>query len=194
MNKVCVFCGSMSGRIPAYQAAAAATGASLARRGLGLVYGGGGVGLMGAVAQSTLDAGGLVTGVIPRALLEAEMALPGLLDLHVVETMHQRKARMADLADGFVGLPGGLGTFEELFEVLTWSQLDFHRKPVGLLNVEGYFDPFIGMVDRAIAEGFMPPSHRDLLIVERDPESLLDAMLAYRRPVLERKWTAPPGR
>ncbi|MEB3187323.1 MAG: TIGR00730 family Rossman fold protein [bacterium] len=194
MNKVCVFCGSMSGRIPAYQVAAAATGASLARRGLGLVYGGGGVGLMGAVAQSTLDAGGLVTGVIPRALLEAEMALPGLLDLHVVETMHQRKARMADLADGFVGLPGGLGTFEELFEVLTWSQLDFHRKPVGLLNVEGYFDPFIGMVDRAIAEGFMPPSHRDLLIVARDPESLLDAMLAYRRPVLERKWTAPPGR
>jgi uncharacterized protein (TIGR00730 family) len=194
MNKVCVFCGSMSGRIPAYQAAAAATGASLARRGLGLVYGGGGVGLMGAVAQSMLDAGGLVTGVIPRALLEAEMALPGLLDLHVVETMHQRKARMADLADGFVGLPGGLGTFEELFEVLTWSQLDFHRKPVGLLNVEGYFDPFIGMVDRAIAEGFMPPSHRDLLIVERDPESLLDAMLTYQRPVLERKWTAPPGR
>ncbi len=194
MNKICVFCGSMPGRLPAYELAARAVGRELALRGHGLVYGGGGVGLMGAVARASLEAGGAVTGVIPRALMEAEMALPGLKDLVVVETMHQRKATMADRADGFIGLPGGLGTFEELFEVLTWSQLDFHRKPVGLLQVEGYFDPFIAMLDQAVKEGFMPPSHRDLVLVEADPVRLLTAMGTYRRPDLERKWTPPPGR
>ena len=191
--RICVFCGSMSGKRPGYEAAARSMGVALARRGLGLVYGGGGVGLMGAVARAALEGGAAVTGVIPKALLRAEMALPGLEDLVVVDTMHTRKALMNDRSDAFIGLPGGLGTFEELFEVLTWAQLDFHRKPVGLLQIEGYFDPFIAMVDRAIAEGFLPESHRKLIVIEDDPDRLIEALLAYERPILEKKWEAPPG-
>jgi uncharacterized protein (TIGR00730 family) len=183
----------MSGKRPGYEAAARSMGIALARRGLGLVYGGGGVGLMGTVARAALEGGAAVTGVIPKALLRAEMALPGLEDLVVVDTMHTRKALMNDRSDAFIGLPGGLGTFEELFEVLTWAQLDFHRKPVGLLQIEGYFDPFIAMVDRAIAEGFLPESHRKLIVIEDDPDRLIEALLAYERPILEKKWEAPPG-
>jgi len=193
MYRICVFCGSMSGKRPGYEAAARSMGIALARRGLGLVYGGGGVGLMGTVARAALEGGAAVTGVIPKALLRAEMALPGLEDLVVVDTMHTRKALMNDRSDAFIGLPGGLGTFEELFEVLTWAQLDFHRKPVGLLQIEGYFDPFIAMVDRAIAEGFLPESHRKLIVIEDDPDRLIEALLAYERPILEKKWEAPPG-
>ncbi|HEX5727331.1 MAG TPA: TIGR00730 family Rossman fold protein [Longimicrobiaceae bacterium] len=187
MKSVCVFCGSNVGRRRAYAEAARAVGATLAARGLGLVYGGGRVGLMGIVADTVLAAGGRAVGVIPRALVAREVGHAGLTELHVVETMHERKARMADLADAFVALPGGFGTLEEFCEVITWSQLGIHPKPCGLLNVEGYYDPLLALFDRAVEEGFLPPMHRAIVIDDTEPGRLLERLEAFRPPDT-RKW------
>jgi uncharacterized protein (TIGR00730 family) len=186
MERVCVFCGSSVGRRPAYLDAARAMGRALARRGLALVYGGGGVGLMGAAADAALEAGGEVIGVIPRALELRELAHPRLTALHVVGSMHERKAKMAELAHGFVALPGGMGTLEELAEILTWAQLGLHARPCGLLDVDGYYEPLITFFDRAVEEGFVRPEHRSLLVVADDPDALLDAFEAWRPPPVER--------
>jgi uncharacterized protein (TIGR00730 family) len=171
----------------AYAGAARALGRAIASRGLRLVYGGAAVGLMGVLADAALAAGGEVVGVIPGALVEREIAHAGLTELHPVDSMHERKARMADLSDGFVALPGGAGTLEEFFEVWTWGQLGHHRKPVGLLNAEGFFDPLIHFLDSLERERFMRPEHRQMLIVEREPEALLDRFEDYKAPVVE-KW------
>jgi uncharacterized protein (TIGR00730 family) len=185
--RVCVFAGSSPGRLPIYREAAVDLGVALVDGGMGLVYGGASVGLMGAVADAVLGRGGEVTGVIPRALVEREVAHTGLTDLRVVGSMHERKALMADLSDGFVALPGGIGTLEELFEVWTWAQLGLHGKPCGLLNVAGYYDGLSGFLDQMVAESFLKPEHRGMLVVERDPRMLLAAMRQYTPPAV-RKW------
>lgn len=185
LRRVCVFCGSASGGRPAYREGAQAMGRALARRGLGLVYGGGHVGLMGEVADAALQGGAEVIGVIPRGLQAREVGHRGLTDLRVVGSMHERKATMAELADAFVALPGGMGTLEETAEILTWAQLGIHRKPVGLLDVEGYFSPLVGFLDHAAAEGFLRPPHRALLLVERDADALLERFVAWTPPDLE---------
>lgn len=182
-----MFCGSNPGRRPEYAGAAREMGRVLVERGLGLVYGGGRVGLMGIVADTVLAGGGEVAGVIPEALVAREVGHARLTALHVVRTMHERKAMMADLADGFVALPGGFGTFEEFCEVLTWSQLGFHPKPCGLLNVAGYYDPLLALFDHAVEEGFVPPQHRALVIEETDPARLLDRFAAFSPPTSS-KW------
>jgi hypothetical protein len=184
---LCVFCGSNRGRHPLYAEAARLVGGELARRGLGLVYGGGNVGLMGALADAAIAGGGHVIGVIPEALLKKELAHRGVGDLRVVGSMHERKALMAELADGFITLPGGFGTLEELFEVITWAQLGFHRKPCGLLNVAGFFDPLLRFVEHTTAENFIRPEHRALLLVETAIGPLLDRMAAYQPPAAH-KW------
>lgn len=186
MDRLCVYCGSRPGNDPAFVDAASSFGRLLAERDLGLVYGGGDVGLMGAVADGALDAGGEVFGVIPEALFEREVAHEGLTELHVVDSMHTRKRRFADLADGFVALPGGFGTLEELVEMLTWAQLGFHTDPCGLLNVSGYYDGLVSFFDAQVAAGFVEPSHRRLLTVTDDPTALLDRFAAYEPPVQER--------
>lgn len=186
LERVCVFCGSHAGQQTAYVEAAAALGRCLARDGIGLVFGGGQVGLMGAIADAVLEAGGRVHGVIPEALATREVAHQNLTELHVVTGMHERKALMNELADAFIALPGGLGTFEELFEVLTWSQLGFHRKPVGVLNVAGYFDSLLEMLRRSLAEGFIPQANRDLLIVGGEPEELLRRLTTVVLPEVPR--------
>ena len=182
MRSICVFCGSRPGAKPAYRAAAEALGQLLAERGIELIYGGGNIGLMGIVADACLAAGGKVVGVIPRALLEWEVGHEGLTRLEVVDSMHTRKARMAELADGFIALPGGLGTFEELFEILTWAQLGFHNKPIGLLNVDGYYLPLVQMMERGVAEGFMKAENRGLLLAEDNLFALMRAMSVYHPP------------
>lgn len=187
MKRICVFCGASPGTNPIYLEAARAVGRALARRGLTLVYGGGGVGLMGALADAALDAGGEVIGVIPRALQLRELAHAKLTSLHVVGSMHERKAKMAELSDGFIALPGGMGTLEEFAEVLTWAQLGLHARPCGLLDIAGYYAPLIAFFDRAVAEGFILPDHRRIVHVANDPDALLDAFLSYRPPVVE-KW------
>src|SRR5207249_1055857 len=188
MQRVCVFCGSSSGSRAVYAEITRRLGKALAARGLGLVYGGGHVGLMGVLADSVLEAGGSVIGVIPQALVDKELAQAGLTELHVVTTMHQRKALMADLADGFAALPGAFGTADELFEILTWAQLGLHAKPIGLLNVAGYFDPLCTWLDHTVREGFLRPVHRQLLLEADEPERLLDLLQRYR-PVAEvPKW------
>jgi uncharacterized protein (TIGR00730 family) len=192
IRTVCVYCGSSQGRQAAYLHAARALATVLVERGIRLVYGGGRVGLMGAVADAVLQAGGHVTGVIPRALASKEVAHDGLSELIVTESMHARKTIMAERADGFIALPGGIGTLEELFEVWTWSQLGFHEKPCGVLNVEGYFDGLIAFIDHAVKEQFLRPSHRDILLVERDPGALLDRLSAYEPPNIPR-WINPGG-
>jgi uncharacterized protein (TIGR00730 family) len=193
MRRICVFCGSSSGVRPAYTASARAVGRLLAERGVDVVYGGGKVGLMGAVADAALAAGGRVYGVIPEALTAREVAHGGLTELHVVRTMHERKARMADLADGFLTLPGGFGTLEEFCEVITWSQLGIHPKPCGLLNVEGYYAPLLALFDRATAEGFLRPQHRTLVLDAEDPAELLERMAAFEPPRTE-TWIVPAER
>lgn len=185
--RLCVFCGSNLGTRPEYQAAARALGTALGARGIGLVYGGARVGLMGAVADAALAAGGEVIGVIPQALRDKEVAHTGLTDLRVVGSMHERKALMADLSDGFVALPGGLGTYEELFEVWTWAQLGFHAKPVAVLDVAGFYAPLAAFLDAAVGEGFVRREHRGMLLVESEPVRLLERMVAYTPPVVE-KW------
>ena len=176
MTSLCVYCGSRQGRDPAYGAAARAVGASLGRRGWRLVHGGGGSGLMGALADGALAAGARTLGVIPDALMTRELGHPGLDRLVVVQTMHERKRLMAEHSDAFLALPGGIGTFEELFEVWTWLQLGYHAKPVGLLNVSGYYDALLEFLDHSVAQGFVPPAQRALLCVDDDPEALLDRL------------------
>lgn len=173
---LCVYCGSREGGSPAYVEAAAAVGTAIGRRGWQLVYGGGRAGLMGRVADAALAAGARVVGVIPRSLMEREVGHAGLTELHVVETMHQRKLLMAERSDAFVALPGGIGTFEELFEVWTWRQLGYHDKPVGLLNVDGYYDGLLGFLEQTVAHGFVSDPQHALLQIATRPADLLDAV------------------
>lgn len=187
VRTVCVFCGSSPGADPAYRQAARELGSALARRGLELAYGAGNVGLMAELADAALAAGGAVTGVIPRLLLDLELAHGGLTRLEIVESMHERKARLAEISDAFVAMPGGLGTLDELCEIATWAQLALHAKPIGLLDAAGYWQPFLGFVDHAVAQRFVRAEHRDLLLVERDPEALLDR-LANHTPRPAAKW------
>jgi uncharacterized protein (TIGR00730 family) len=189
VKRICVFCGSSPGVRPEYAQAAREMGRALATHGLGLVYGGGRVGLMGIVADAVMEAGGEAIGVIPDALMRREVGHEGLTDLRVVGSMHERKALMADLSDGFVAMPGGYGTFEEFCEVITWSQLGIHPKPCGLLNVAGYYAPLLAMFDHAVAEGFVRPQHRAMVLEAAHPAALLDAMRAFHPPAAE-KWIA----
>jgi uncharacterized protein (TIGR00730 family) len=182
IRRVCVFCGSSPGADSDFVTMAETLGRLLAAQRLTLVYGGASVGLMGRLADSAMAAGGEVIGVIPRALVDLEVAHAGLADLRVVDSMHERKAVMADLADAFLALPGGLGTLDELFEILTWAQLGLHRKPVGVLDVAGYFEPLLAFLDRAVAARFLHRGHRAMLLCERDPERLLAAFRAYQPP------------
>jgi uncharacterized protein (TIGR00730 family) len=190
MRRVCVFCGSKMGVSPEFREAAAALGAELVRRDLGLVFGGGSVGLMGVLADAVLDAGGEVIGVIPDALATKELLHLRVPDMRRVRDMHERKALMAELADAFIALPGGFGTFEELFEVVTWAQLGFHRKNVGLLNIDGYFDRLVDLVDHAIQSGFIVAAHRDLIVEEREPAALLQRLASHELPHV-RRWLGP---
>lgn len=187
MRRVCVFCGSSFGVRESYRDAAVELGTLLAGRKIGVVYGGGNVGLMGSVADAALAGGGEVIGVIPHALVAREIAHTGLTELRVVASMHERKAMMADLSDAFIALPGGYGTLEEFCEVVTWSQLGIHAKPCGLLNVEGYFDPLIVMLDRAVQEGFIAAKNRRLVIEERDPAGMIEALERWEGVPAE-KW------
>jgi uncharacterized protein (TIGR00730 family) len=187
LKRVAVFTGSNPGSRPEYLEAARALGDTLARRGLTLVYGGARVGLMGALADAALAAGGPVTGVMPEALVAKEVAHAGLSELHVVRSMHERKALMADLADAFVAMPGGWGTLDELFEILTWAQLGLHRKPCAVLNVRGYFDPLLAFLDHSVREGFVRDEHRAMLLVAASAAELLDRLGEARPPVVE-KW------
>jgi uncharacterized protein (TIGR00730 family) len=180
MRRICVFCGSSSGARPEYGGAARALARALARRGLGLVYGGSRVGVMYELAAAAIEAGTEVIGVIPQGLVDREVAFTGLPDLRVVGTMHERKALMAELSDGFIALPGGLGTLEELLEIVTWAQLGLHEKPCGLLNVCGYFDSLMAFLRHAAAERFVKPDHLGMLLVEQDPESLLTRCADYQ--------------
>lgn len=191
MKRVCVFCGSSAGAHPDYAAAARALGAELARRRLGLVYGGGSVGLMGILADAALAAGAEVIGVIPEPLASPELAHTGLTELRVVGSMHERKGMMAALADGFVALPGGLGTLEETLEVLTWAQLGIHAKPVGLLDVRGYWSGLRELLTHAVAEGFVRPEHAALLVAGTTPAELLDCFTAWAPPPFRRVWLDP---
>jgi uncharacterized protein (TIGR00730 family) len=192
VHRVCVFCGASSGRTPQYATAARAFGEELARRGIGLVYGGGRVGLMGAVADGALAAGGEAIGVIPQALVDRELAHPGLTELHVVGSLHERKALMADLSDAFVALPGGFGTLDELMEQLTWAQLGLHAKPVGLLEVNGYWAPLIALARHATEEGFVRESDLAAIAVGDDARLLLDRLARIAaEPARRAKWAAP---
>jgi uncharacterized protein (TIGR00730 family) len=187
MKRICVFAGSNPGSRTEYRAAAQELGQTIVRRGLGLVYGGARVGLMGALADAVLAAGGHVTGVIPEALAAKEVAHDGLSDLRIVPSMHTRKSAMADLADGFIALPGGWGTLEEFFEVLTWAQLGLHAKPCGLLNVQGFFDRLLSFLDHSIDERFVRRENRSMVMASSSPDDLLDRFERYRPPVAE-KW------
>jgi uncharacterized protein (TIGR00730 family) len=187
MRRICVFCGSSPGSRPEYGAAAEEMGAELARRTIGWVYGGGNVGLMGIIADSVLRAGGEAQGVIPEHLMAREVGHRGLTKLHVVRSMHERKALMADLSDAFVALPGGFGTLEELCEVVTWTQLGLHAKPCGVLNVLGYYSPLLAMFDHAVEERFLKPENRALVIARESPADLLQALEEWS-PVQVEKW------
>lgn len=190
MQRLCIYCGSSAGDDPVYREAAAALGATLARRGIGVVYGGARVGLMGTVADAALDAGGEVIGILPAVLQERELAHPRLTRLEIVDSMHRRKARMAELADGFIALPGGLGTLEELFEMLTWGQLGFHGKPCAVLNVAGYYTPLLGFLDAGVDAGFIRPEYRALLLDAVTADTLLPRMREFSAPVAPR-WADP---
>ncbi len=191
LQRVCVFAGSSAGAQPTYVAAARELGQTLVTRGLGLVYGGSRLGLMGALADTVLAGGGEVVGVIPHALAAREVAHDGLTDLRVVNSMHERKAQMAELADAFIALPGGLGTLDELFETLTWAQLGLHAKPIGLLDVAAYYGPLLALVAHATSEGFIPGSDGSLLVVEREPDRLIARLEAYRPSPPSIKWITP---
>jgi uncharacterized protein (TIGR00730 family) len=187
LSSICVYAGSSPGARPAYADAARALGEVIAGRGLGLVYGGGDVGLMKVVADAAMGAGGAVTGIIPRTLLEREIGHGALTELLVVETMHERKLAMAERADAFIALPGGIGTVEELVEVLTWTQLGVHDKPCAVLDVEGYWQPLLALLDHAVTERFLPEKHREMLLSDTDPQALLDALEAWQ-PQSVPKW------
>ncbi len=187
MKSVCVYCGSSPGRQEAYSDAARDLARSLVDRNIRLVYGGASVGIMGLVADTVLQLGGQAVGVIPEALVRREVAHKHLTELHVTQSMHERKMLMAELSDGFIALPGGIGTLEELFEVWTWAQLGLHKKPCGLLNIAGYFDALTTFLDHAVAEQFVKQPHHSMLLVERDPEALLDRFGSYQPPAVT-KW------
>jgi uncharacterized protein (TIGR00730 family) len=182
MSRICVFCGSSPGSRTIYGERAKALGRLLAEKGIGMVYGGGNVGLMGIIADAVLQSSGEVIGIIPQALLDAEIGHQGLSELRVVGSMHERKAMMAELSDAFIALPGGFGTFEEFSEVVTWSQLGLHRKACGLLNVEGYYDSLLALFDNALQEGFLKPEHRSLVISDNDPEVLIYRLRKFEAP------------
>ena len=194
IHRVCVFTGSRPGQRPEYAEAARALGAALAARKIGLVYGGASVGLMGVLADGVLDAGGDVVGVIPSWLTDRELGHTRLADLRVVGSMHERKAAMAELADAFIAMPGGFGTFDELFEIVTWAQIGLHNKPIGLLDVGGFFDPVNRLLEHVVAEGFAPKEHLGLVITRPSVDALLDALLAFTPPPLGAKWTDIRGR
>ena len=189
MRRICVFTGSNPGTRPEYQQAARSLAQAMVVRGLGLVYGGASVGLMGVLADTCICRRRRGFGVIPRGLFRQEVPHRGLTQLHEVASMHERKALMADLSDGFIALPGGFGTFDELFEIITWAQLGLHNKPIGVLNVAGYFDPFFALVVHASTEGFIPFPHLSLLMHEDNPMNLLDRFATYRPPAKISKWT-----
>ena len=182
MTRLCVFCGTNTGARPEYGTAARELGALLAAEGIELVYGGASVGIMGELADAVQEGGGHVTGIIPQQLIQKESAHRGIQDLIVVASMHQRKSQMADLSDGFIALPGGIGTLEGFFEILTWGQLGIHAKPCGILNIAGYFDSLIAYLDNSVAEGFLTAEHRETIMVEEEPEALLERMRAYEKP------------
>jgi uncharacterized protein (TIGR00730 family) len=184
IRRLCVFCGSSPGDDPGYAEAARAMGRTIAQAGIALVYGGASVGLMGEVADAALAAGGQVIGVLPRSLFDRELAHRGLTELRVVGSMHERKALMAELSDGFIAMPGGIGTFEELFEIWTWAQLGHHAKPCSLLNVNGFYDGLIGFLDSVVSHQLLKQATRDMLLVDRDPAALLDKLRAYRAPAV----------
>jgi uncharacterized protein (TIGR00730 family) len=184
----CVFCGSRPGARPEYVVQARALGKELVRRGIGLVYGGAGIGVMGALADAVMTQGGTVVGVMPQRLVDREIAHPRLSEMHIVGSMHERKALMEKLSDGFIALPGGFGTFEELFEIITWSQLGLHQKPIGILDVAGYYAPVRQLLQSGVAEGFIPPEHPQRIQLESDVSTLLDRMLAYTPPPAVPKW------
>lgn len=187
MKRICVYCGSSPGRQPEFAAAARTLGQVLVERGLGLVYGGAQIGIMGQIADTVLGGGGEVIGIMPKSLADREIFHTGLTKLEIVDSMHQRKALMADYSDGFIALPGGLGTIEEIFEVLTWAQLGFHKKPCGLLNVNGYFDHLTAFLNNAVAQGFVNTASRSMLMTEAEPGQLLDRFAGYEAPVVS-KW------
>lgn len=193
LSSVCVFCGSRPGADPAFQAAAAELGTTIAQRGLTLVYGGARVGLMGTLANAALAAGGRVVGVIPKGLVSKEIAHDGLTELFLTESMHDRKNRMLSISDAFVSIPGGFGTYDELFEVLTLAQIGFHDKPQGLLNVNGFFDPLVTLIDHTIERGLAATQHRELLVVETTVATLLDRLASWTPPALGDKWTDRRG-
>jgi len=187
MKTVCLFCGSSRGGNPRYIEGAFKMGSLIARRGMTMVYGGAAVGLMGAAAKGCLESGGRVIGVMPENLVKLEVAHAGLTELIVVPSMHERKAKMNGLSDGFITLPGGIGTLDETFEVITWRQLSLHEKPVGILNIDGFFDPLMAFLDRVVRDGFLREEHRTMLITGTDPEGLLDRMENHR-PAPSGKW------
>lgn len=187
IRRICVYCGSSPGKNPAYALAAAHLAEEMRRRDIGLVYGGAAVGVMGAVANAMLEAGGEAIGIIPKSLAVKELAHGNLTELHVVASMHERKAMMAELADGFIALPGGWGTLEEIFEILTWAQLGFHDKPCGLLNIDGYYDGLIGFLENTFEQGFVNQLFRPMLMTAEDPSSLLSQFANYKAPKVQ-KW------
>ena len=193
LKNICVYLGSNAGRTPVYVEQARGLGRELARRGIGLVYGGSNVGLMGALADATLEAGGRVVGILPERLQAKEVAHLGLTELHIVATMHERKRMMSEMSDGFIALPGGAGTLEEIFETWTWAQLGFHAKPCGLLNIAGYYDKLAAFLDHAAQERFMREEHRAMLMVEPSPAALLDRYAAYQPPTVS-KWITDEGK
>lgn len=193
MQRICIYTGSNVGNRPEYQEAARAMGQELLERNLGLVYGGGRAGLMGIIADTVYRGGGEVHGVMPTGLFPREIANPQVTELHEVGSMHERKAKMAELADGFVALPGGFGTFDELFEIITWAQLGIHNKPIGLLNVNGYYDPLLALIHHTVQEGFVKSEHEQLLLTHDSPAQLLDKLAAYKAPAThEGKWRDLP--
>ncbi len=187
MNRLAVYCGSSPGADPVYAAAARTLGTEMATRGIGLVFGGGRIGLMGVIADAVLDAGGEVIGVIPSALEDKELAHRGCTELHVVSTMHERKALMADFAKGFIAMPGGFGTLDEIFEMLTWGQLGYHTRPCGFLNISNYYDSLFRFLDHCVDARFVTRVHREMVIADSDPACLLDAMQAFEPPD-QAKW------
>ena len=187
MKSLCVYCGASPGHSPAYTIAAKQLAVTLVNQDIALVYGGGNVGLMGVIADEVLALGGKVTGVIPQALVDKEVGHTGLTQLHIVDNMHQRKALMAELSDGFIAMPGGIGTLEELFEVMTWAQLGFHQKPIGLLNVSGFYDGLLHFLEHTRQQGFLRASHLDILLSSPEPNDLLQQLKTYV-PVTTRKW------
>ena len=190
MKRISVFCGSRDGSRSSYVQAAEALGQALLQRGIGLVYGGGGVGMMGRISETVKSGGGEIIGIIPNALLAREAGRNDIGELRIVRSMHERKAIMVEISDGFIAIPGGFGTFEEFCEIVTWAQLGLHAKPVGLLNVDSYFDPLIAQFDRAVTEEFAYPENRALILHETNPDRLLDLMEAYNPPKIE-QWIDP---